>query len=270
MEISLVTVFQILGVGFFIVFLMMFGLWRLHLRIRNTGLVDLGWVLGLALLCALYFFIGHGYWLRKLLILTMVLVWALRLGGLILFRLVRERKEDPRYEKIKEAWRSGPHLKSFLFFEMQALIDLVLSLPFLLVCLNSYPRILGGEWFGVSLWAISLTGEAVADIQLKRFKADARNHGKTCRAGLWNYSRHPNYFFEWMVWVSYFIFALASPWGWVSVICPALMLFFLLKVSGVPAAEAQALRTRGEEYRRYQESTSMFIPWFKKKNETSF
>jgi steroid 5-alpha reductase family enzyme len=120
------------------------------------------------------------------------------------------------------------------------------------------------EWTALGLWLIGIAGESVADYQLKQFKADPANKGKTCDAGLWNYSRHPNYFFEWLIWVSYFVFALGSPFGWVSLIAPLLMIYFLLKVTGIPATEEQALKTKGEAYRRYQQTTSAFIPWFKK------
>ena len=82
-----------------------------------------------------------------------------------------------------------------------------------------------------------------------------------CDAGLWRYSRHPNYFFEWLVWVAFFVFASASPWGWLGVIAPAAMLFLLLRVTGIPLTEEQAVRSKGEAYRRYQQRTSAFIPW---------
>ena len=78
--------------------------------------------------------------------------------------------------------------------------------------------------------------------------------------GLWRYSRHPNYFFEWLVWIAYAMFALASPWGWISLACPAVMLYFLLRVTGIPATEAQALKSRGDDYREYQRTTSAFVP----------
>ena len=68
-----------------------------------------------------------------------------------------------------------------------------------------------------------------------------------------------------MIWFAYAVFALASPWGWIGLLSPALILYFLLKVTGIPATEAQALRSRGDAYRRYQQTTSMFIPWFPKK-----
>jgi steroid 5-alpha reductase family enzyme len=116
------------------------------------------------------------------------------------------------------------------------------------------------EAAGVAIWLVGLIGESIADGQLAAFKADASNHGRVCDVGLWRYSRHPNYFFEWTIWIGYAVFALASPWGWLALAMPALMLHFLINVTGVKATEEQALRSKGERYREYQQRTSMFIP----------
>jgi steroid 5-alpha reductase family enzyme len=109
----------------------------------------------------------------------------------------------------------------------------------------------------------------VADQQLKRFRQDPANKGKVCQTGLWNYSRHPNYFFEWLVWVAFFLAAAATPLGWLTVYCPALMLYFLFRVTGIPATEEQSIRTKGEAYREYQRTTSVFVPWKKSERETA-
>jgi steroid 5-alpha reductase family enzyme len=100
----------------------------------------------------------------------------------------------------------------------------------------------------------------MADAQLAAFKRAPANRGKVCDIGLWRYSRHPNYFFEWLIWVAYFIFALAAPWGWLAVVGPAGILYLLLRVTGIPMAEAQSLLSKGDAYRRYQQTTSAFVP----------
>jgi steroid 5-alpha reductase family enzyme len=79
---------------------------------------------------------------------------------------------------------------------------------------------------------------------------------------LWRYSRHPNYFFEWLIWMAFTLFALSSPYGYLALVSPILILFFLFRVTGIPATEAQALRTKGDDYRQYQQTTSVFVPWF--------
>jgi steroid 5-alpha reductase family enzyme len=158
-------------------------------------------------------------------------------------------------------------MRFLFFFEFQALLDVVLSLPFLLACLDTRAPLGIGEKIGMGIWLAGIFGEALADAQLDAFKKNPANKGTTCRAGLWNYSRHPNYFFEWTIWMGYAVFVIGSPWGWLGLISPALILYFLLGVTGIPATEAQALRSRGEEYLGYQQTTSAFVPWFPKKEK---
>jgi steroid 5-alpha reductase family enzyme len=108
------------------------------------------------------------------------------------------------------------------------------------------------------------SGEAIADRQLKEFKKNTANKGKVCDRGLWNYSRHPNYFFQLLIWIAVFLFAMGSPEGQFAIVSPLIIGYLLFKVTGIPMAEEQSLRTKGEKYKEYQRSTSVFIPWFKK------
>jgi steroid 5-alpha reductase family enzyme len=151
-------------------------------------------------------------------------------------------------------------------FLLQGTLMGVLSLPFAMVAKNPIPAFLPVEWVAMGLWLIGFLGETLADKQLQQFKANPNHQGKVCSVGLWRYSRHPNYFFEWVMWVSYFVMGLGVPGGWVTFYVPLLMLFFLTKVTGIAATEAHALKTRGEAYRRYQAETSPFIPWFPKQS----
>ena len=111
------------------------------------------------------------------------------------------------------------------------------------------------------IWLIAVSGESLADWQLSAFRHDPANAGQVCQRGLWRYSRHPNYFFEWLHWWAYVCLAAGSPWGGLALAGPAAMLYFLLKVTGVPPTEAQALKSRGDAYRQYQRTTSVFFPW---------
>lgn len=243
----------------------MAAVWVTAVRIRNAGIVDVAWSLNFSLLALLYATLGKGYVPRRLLIAGMVVLWSLRLSGHLYARVMGEHPvEDGRYRQLRQEWGPDPDARFFWFFELQAVLNVALSVPILVSCSNATPWIRPLEWAGVGLWAVALVGEAAADRQLERFRRDAANRGRTCQVGLWRYSRHPNYFFEWLVWVAYFAFASASPWGWATVYCPLLMLCFLLRVTGIPATEAQALRSRGEEYRQYQRTTSAFVPWFRK------
>ncbi len=114
---------------------------------------------------------------------------------------------------------------------------------------------------GFAIVLASIAGESVADRQLRRFRHDPANRGRTCREGLWRYSRHPNYFFEWLHWWSYAILAIGGPLSWLAALAPLVMLVFILFVTGIPPTEARAVASRGEDYREYQRTTSAFVPW---------
>ena len=259
------SVLFMVTVGLSLVVVMMLVLWLISILTKNAGYVDLGWVLGLVILASVYTIYGPGYPIRKLLILSMVALWGARLSSLLIQRFLRDQREDSRYQKIRQSWGARANFNFFFFFQFQGLLDVLLSVPVLLACFNVDYRLSIFELLGLSTWVVGILGESLADEQLRTFKMNPANKGKTCQSGFWYYSRHPNYFFEWLIWVGYFIFALGSPWGWLSVISPLIMLHFLLNVSGVPLAEEQSFKSRGEEYRAYQRTTSVFVPWFKKK-----
>ena len=251
--------------GLGIIAAVMLGLWIVHLLIRNAAIVDAGWAASLAILAIFYAMRGPGYPARRWAIAAMAGFWGLRLAAYLLFSRVIGKPEEGRYIQLRREWKTHLPLRFLFFFEFQAVLTVVLSLPFLLASLNAKAPLGRLEKVGAAIWLVSIFGEAAADYQLNRFRKNPQNRGKTYRRGLWGYSRHPNYFFEWMIWVGYAIFALGSPWGWLGLISPALMLYFLLGTTGIAANEAQALRTRGVEYRAYQRTTSTFVPWFRKK-----
>lgn len=258
---------QLALLGAAIVAGLMLVLWAVHLLIRNAALADAGWAAGLALLGLFYALKGPGYSARKWAMASMVGFWGVRLAAYLLFSRVIGKREEGRYLQLRKEWKTHLPLRFLFFFEFQALLDVVLSLPFLIACLNPRAPLGTVEKFGAGVWLISIAGEAVADYQLYQFRKNPANKGKTFVGGLWRYSRHPNYFFEWMIWVGYAIFALSSPLGWLGLISPALVMYFLLSSTGIPATEAQALRTRGNEYRAYQRATSVFVPWFRRKRQ---
>jgi len=260
---SVAVVMAVKGAG--IVCGMMLILWAIHLLIKNAAIVDVGWAAGLGLLAATYAILGPGYVIRKWMIAVMVGVWSVRLASYLLFTRVIGKPEEGRYVQLREDWKTNLPARFLFFFEFQALLDVALSIPFLLACLNARGPLGPAEYVGGGLWLVALAGEALADQQLNAFKNDPANKGKTCDVGLWQYSRHPNYFFDWLIWMAFAIFAIASPWGFLGLISPALILYFLLGVTGIPATEAQALRSRGEQYRAYQNRTSAFVPWFPKR-----
>ena len=231
-------------------------------RLNNFGIVDVAWSLGFTPLAAFYGHFGGGAFSRRLLITTMAGLWSLRLGGYLARRVLGHLKtEDGRYRQLRLDWAANLNVKMAQFFQFQALLLVALAAPFLLAARNPAPSLHPLEIAAAALWLFALFGETLADAQLAAFKRAPANRGRVCDSGLWRWSRHPNYFFEWLIWVAFALFALASPWGWIALYCPALMLFFLLKVTGVKYTEDQLLRSKGEPYRRYQECTSAFVPW---------
>ncbi len=247
---------------------MMFLLWLIHLRIHNASIVDPGWAFAVPLLAITYAVLGPGYVWRRWLLAGTAVLWGTRLGMHLLLRILGQ-PEEGRYQELRRQWKDRLALKFLAFFELQAVLDIVLSLPFLLAALNTKPALSAMEYAGLALWLVAFVGETVADAQLAAFKRDSTSHGQVCQRGLWNYSRHPNYFFEWLIWVAWALLALASPSGWIALLCPLLMFYFLFRVTGIPATEAQALRTKGEAYRHYQQTTSAFVPWFRKEARSS-
>lgn len=238
--------------------------WLWSYRIKNAGVVDIFWSYNFPVIAVILLLFAPGFETRKQLLCGMVILAGLRLGTHLAIRVTKHlREEEPRYHQIRKEWGTNAEPKMFGFFQMQAISNVLLAVPFFIVVMNRTPELSPIEYAGAVLWIISVIGEAIADKQLANFKKDPANKGKVCDKGLWYYSRHPNYFFQWLMWMSYFVFALASPYGYIAIISPAIILYLLLKVTGIPLTEQQSLRTKGEAFKRYQETTSVFVPWFK-------
>jgi steroid 5-alpha reductase family enzyme len=254
----------LLGLGLLIAVAYFTLTWAISVRIKNYGLLDVAWSYGVLFLAPLYALYSPGAPAHKWPVVIVGGLWSLRLGTYILFRVLKHHPtEDVRYETLRKRWPGTGMF--YLFFQMQAVLVVIFSLPFLSVSFNPAPHLGALEIAGLALALLSLGGEALADFQMKRFKANPANHGAVCQAGLWHYSRHPNYFFESLIWWAFFLVALGSPYGWISLVCPLLMLYFLWKVTGIPLTEEYALKSKGDAYRAYQRTTNAFIPWFPKK-----
>ncbi len=235
-------------------------------RVDNYGIVDIAWSYAFGALAAFYALAGPGWPVRRALIAAMAILWSARLGTHLAIRVIGHHPvEDGRYQQLRKDWQANFRAKMAGFFQMQAVSVVLLGAAFLVACLNPAPVLHPLEIAGAVLWLIAISGEALADAQLAAFKRHTANKGQVCDVGLWRYSRHPNYFFEWLIWVAFFVFALGSPWGWVAIIGPASILYLLLRVTGIPMTEEQSIRSRGDAYRRYQQTTSAFIPWLPRK-----
>jgi steroid 5-alpha reductase family enzyme len=259
--------------GTLLVLVQMAVLWGLHLPGRrrplpNAAWVDVGWAAGLGVLALVYAALGPAPWPRRLLLALVVGFWSFRLTRhLYRDRVAGGREEDKRYGGLRADWGLAAPRNFLFFFLAQGLLDVVLAIPFLVIAFNPGAPFETGEIAGAVLWLVAVAGESLADRQLTAFKADPAHAGQVCKAGLWRYSRHPNYFFEWLTWVAYAVIALSAPWGVLAWISPAIILFLLLRVSGIPLTERHSLKSRGEAYRQYQRETSAFIPWKPKRSE---
>lgn len=231
--------------------------WAWQRQSHNAGIVDALWAGGLGAAAIFIAATGRGAGAPRLALACLAGVWALRLAAHIAARL--PEGEDGRYRYLRAHWQ-GDQGKILGLFLAQALLVVIFSLPFAAVAANPAPAMAGTIGVAVLIWLVAVVGEGLADRQLAAHRADPAMQGRTCRRGLWRYSRHPNYFFEWVHWFVYPVLALGSPLGWLAWSGPVLMYVFLNWVSGIPYTEAQALRSRGEDYRDYQRGTPRFFP----------
>jgi len=259
----MMEIIVLMGLGAVLLALLFTLTWVVQLRNGNAAIVDVVWPASFPLLTMLYFVLINGYVPRQLLVLGVVCLWGFRLSGYLYARNVG-KPEDARYTALRQQWGSRHQVRMLGFYLVQAFFALMLSLPFVLTMVNTTPVLVVYEWLGLLIGVAGVAGEAVADAQLARFKSEAANRGKLCEVGLWNYSRHPNYFFEWLTWVGFSVMALGSAWGYLGIISPIIMYYVLTQVTGIGYTEAHMRQTRGADFIRYQQTTSAFFPWFKK------
>lgn len=240
--------------------------WLWARRIDNYSLVDAVWAFGIGVTALSWLVLtGEGLNAKTGVAGGMAVLWSMRLGWHLQRRIRRAHpEEDARYGKLREVWHGREGIAFFLFFQMQAVSVVLLALPFLTIGIDPNRSWGGWETAGLIVALCGILGEGVADAQMSRFKAGNHDPAAVCQNGLWGYSRHPNYFFEAVIWLGFYLFACGSEWGWATAHAPAVIVFLLLKVTGIPPTEAAAVRRKGDAYRDYQKSVSPFIPWFRK------
>jgi steroid 5-alpha reductase family enzyme len=243
------------------------GAWLAWRSTKNSGWIDTTWTFGLgavgcvgALAPSLW---SGAVTARQVLVAALIVIWAMRLGVHIAQR-TSGIKDDPRYGKMVAGWGADASRQMFFLAEKQALVSIPLALSMVLAAWNPLPGLRVLDGLGVLVLIVAIVGEGIADWQLRRFRADPANAGKVCDAGLWSWSRHPNYFFEWFGWLAYPLLAIdfsgVYPWGFVALLGPVCMYWLLVYISGIPPLEAHMLERRRDEFRAYQARTSAFFP----------
>ena len=234
--------------------------WRTALATERSGYIDAIWSLATGAACVIAALVPSGQPVRQALVAAMAAVWSLRLG-LYLWRRAAEA-DDPRYAALKRQWGPAAPRRLFLFLQGQALASAPLVLTAYVAAHT--PRA-APDWrdlLGLCVFVVALAGEGLADRQMAYFRADPANRGRICDVGLWSWSRHPNYFCEWLLWVAYPLIAFGSgyPAGLAALAAPALMYWLLVHVSGVPPLEAHLRRSRPDAFARYSARVSLFWP----------
>jgi len=233
-------------------------IWLISLYKRDVSVVDSAW--SLLFIAAMYMYLNE-MTDREWLVLSLVLIWAIRLCIHITARSWGE-EEDSRYQDIRKKYSPGFAFKSlFIIFVFQAILAWIISLPLFAIFSDPAPiSIL--TIIAAAIVLIGICFESIADIQLMRFKSDPVNQGKVMDGGLWRYSRHPNYFGEAVIWWGFTLFALEQGYWW-SLLSPILLTYLLLRFSGVHLMESTIVERR-PNYRAYIETTNAFFPGPKK------
>jgi len=244
--------------------ILMAGAWLVQQRTGNSGWVDTIWTFSLGLVGvsgALWPVAGASPNARQWLVAGLVAIWSLRLGVHIAVRTAGIT-DDPRYAAFASEWGADSPRRMFVFLQNQGLGSI--PLVFAIFVAARFPGDALGlqDYLGALILLAGIAGEALADAQLKSFRANPANKGQVCDIGLWRWSRHPNYFFEWFGWLAYPVIALSPnyAWGLATLLAPVFMYWILVYVTGIPPLEAQMLRSRGDRYRDYQSRTSRFFP----------
>ena len=245
-----------------VIFFHMSLIWLWYRHTKNPSVVDVGWASGLTIIGMLYLYTSP-ISTKKIILSVVLLIWGLRLGGYLWYTRIRPNLLDKRYAQLSKKWKMPKPLGFLLNFQFQGVLILIVSLPWYFVSqLSPENPISTIDYLLILIALLSIATESLADFQLQSFKT--RHIGKVCDVGLWFYSRHPNYFFEWLTWCAFAGFAFSGPLGWLACVSPLALWVIMARITG-PFTENGSIESRGELYLRYQKSTPMFFPNLLKK-----
>lgn len=231
-------------------------IWLWYRVTNNPSVVDVGWASGLTL-SGLIYLSQHALSIRTVILGTALLMWGFRLGGYLWWTRIRQKKVDKRYMALSHAWTIKKPLGFFINFQLQGLFIFIVSISWYFISLNPAKNINLLELAGLIFFIFALSLESLADIQLQQFKKS--QPGQVCNQKLWRFSRHPNCFFEWLIWCSFTLFALSTSDGVLSLFSP-LALYAIMVFITIPVTERESVKSRGKAYLEYQSRTPKFFP----------
>jgi len=234
-------------------------LWLVSLRRRDASIADVFWGPLFVVIAGVAYAFGAGTGPRRLLVLALVVIWALRLARHLGRRNLRHG-EDPRYRAMRARHRKGFWWKSLpLVFLFQPLLAWIIAAPVMVVMHRPGPASLSGlDGVATLVFAIGLGIEAIADRELEAFRRKPENRASVLDRGLFRYSRHPNYFGEFVLWWALGAFGVLAG-STASLVGPAVVSLLLLRVSGVTLLESTIV-SRRPGYARYKATTNAFFP----------
>lgn len=239
-----------------IIFLHTCLVWLWYRYTNNPSVVDVGWASGLTI-AGLVYLNDAGWTFRTVVLGLALLIWGVRLGGYLWYTRIRHKEIDKRYIALSDNWKIAKPLGFFINFQLQGIFILIISFSWYFTSIRPATSLSVLDIIGLVVFVIALLLEIAADAQLTRFRK--QYPGQVCNQNLWQYSRHPNYFFEWLVWCAFALFAFSLPYGWLSIISP-LTLYFIMTRLTAPLTEQGSIKSRGEAYIQYQKVTPMFFP----------
>lgn len=242
--------------------LQMTGVWIIYYFYKNPSVVDVWWPIGLVISGLIY--LGSSALTHRHLIIGFLLVlWGIRLAAFLGLNRLGKGHVDKRYTQLTNNWNMNHSFGFFINFQFQALLIWSIAFIFYWIAKDAEALLSGLDYWAVLFLIVGIGGESLADYQLKVFKSYSKT--EVCNVGLWRYSRHPNYFFDWMSWCGFSLFALHAPNGSYSIISLIILLIIFIGLTG-PLTEKSSIQSKGQKYLHYQKQTSMFFPWFKKKS----
>lgn len=249
-------------ISLFIIELFVCIVWLWYLKTQNPTVIDVGWAFGIFIGASSHILLQwpiNKLTLTHSILLFLVFVWALRLGGYLWYTRVHQKKIDPRYQSLSDGWSLPKKYGFLLNYLLQGFLMSLIATPFLIIGSYENASVNFFTIIGCLLVILGIMGESTADWQLSRFKKN--NKTSLCDVGLWKYSRHPNYFFDWLAWTGFCVVGLSMPNGYIGLLSP-ISLFIIMWFITIPITEQHSLQKR-VEYAEYQKGTSKFFIWFK-------